>query len=203
MLLAPSAFLFTARPILLKRVCSSRLPRSSSPRALYYSSACAPRAFRVPLHRAPYITLAPATYFTHFFSTLYTLYFSRIYTKCLNHKPHLHKPYPHPFECSNHACFNELIGSFCGYQSLGSITNRSVREMSGTKIGLERAAEIEPNRSTDYVKEKEQKNDSIRTPKQDQKKKYLTSNRRRMYWCAQKDPWQASPFSRFICGNES
>ena len=51
-LLAPPAFPNTARPILLKR-----LLRLLSPLSL----ARAPRASRVPQHRAPYITQAPAT----------------------------------------------------------------------------------------------------------------------------------------------
>ena len=51
-LLAPLAFPNTARPILLKR-----LLRLLSPLSL----ARAPRASRVPQHRAPYITQAPAT----------------------------------------------------------------------------------------------------------------------------------------------
>ena len=51
-LLAPPAFPNTAHPILLKR-----LLRLLSPLSL----ARAPRASRVPQHRAPYITQAPAT----------------------------------------------------------------------------------------------------------------------------------------------
>ena len=51
-LLAPPAFPNTARPILLKRLLRLLSPLSLAP---------APRASRVPQHRAPYITQAPAT----------------------------------------------------------------------------------------------------------------------------------------------
>ena len=51
---------------LYARVSSARLYRSTTPRALYYSSAChlplrSRVSSRVPQHRAPYITQAPAT----------------------------------------------------------------------------------------------------------------------------------------------